>query len=69
MDFDDIQRLKRERNAAILAHYSQDSKVQGLAEFCGREPFTPTTDGGSVPGAIFDLPIRQRVRPTVQKTI
>lgn len=68
MDFDDIQRLKRERNAVILAHYSQDSEVQELADFVG-DSRTPAADGGSVPGEIFDLPIRQGVRPTAQKTI
>jgi quinolinate synthase len=31
----EIQRLKRERNAVLLAHYYQDSEVQDLADFVG----------------------------------
>jgi quinolinate synthase len=32
---DEIQRLKEERNAVILAHYYQDSEIQELADFLG----------------------------------
>jgi quinolinate synthase len=31
----EIKRLKRERNAVILAHYYQDSDIQDLADFLG----------------------------------
>ena len=31
----EIERLKRERNAVILAHYYQDSKIQDLADHLG----------------------------------
>jgi quinolinate synthase len=31
----EIQRLKRERNAVLLAHYYQDDEVQDLADFVG----------------------------------
>ena len=32
---DAIQRLKRERNALLLAHYYQESEIQDLADFVG----------------------------------
>ena len=32
---DEIRRLKRERNAVLLAHYYQDSDIQDLADFVG----------------------------------
>ena len=32
---DGIQRLKRERNAVILAHYYQESEIQDLADYVG----------------------------------
>jgi quinolinate synthase len=32
---DAIQRLKRERNAVLLAHYYQESEIQDLADFVG----------------------------------
>ncbi len=36
LDLDDeIRRLKRERNAILLAHYYQDSEIQDLADFIG----------------------------------
>jgi quinolinate synthase len=31
----EIRRLKRERNAVVLAHYYQDSEIQDLADFVG----------------------------------
>ena len=36
LDLDDeIQKLKRERNAVLLAHYYQESDIQDLADFLG----------------------------------
>ncbi len=36
LDLDaEIRRLKRERNAVLLAHYYQDSEIQELADFVG----------------------------------
>jgi quinolinate synthase len=36
LDLDDeIRRLKRERNAILLAHYYQESEIQDLADFIG----------------------------------
>src|SRR5258708_3339985 len=36
MDFEaEIQRLKRERNAVLLAHYYQESDIQDVADFLG----------------------------------
>lgn len=32
---DEIQRLKRERNAVLLAHYYQEGEIQDLADFLG----------------------------------
>ncbi len=32
---DEVQRLKKERNAVLLAHYYQDSDVQDVADFIG----------------------------------
>jgi quinolinate synthase len=32
---EEIRRLKRERNAVVLAHYYQDSEIQDLADFVG----------------------------------
>src|SRR5215207_7821327 len=32
---DEIRRLKRERNAVILAHYYQESEIQDLADHVG----------------------------------
>jgi quinolinate synthase len=32
---DEIRRLKRERNAVLLAHYYQESEIQDLADFLG----------------------------------
>src|SRR5271163_4331986 len=31
----EIERLKRERNAVILAHYYQESEIQDLADYVG----------------------------------
>ena len=36
LDLDEeIRRLKRERNAVILAHYYQDSEIQDLSDVIG----------------------------------
>ena len=36
LDLDEqIRRLKRERNAVLLAHYYQESEIQELADFVG----------------------------------
>ena len=32
---DEIQRLKKEKNAVILAHYYQDSAIQSIADYLG----------------------------------
>ncbi len=31
----EIQRLKKEKNAVLLAHYYQDSDIQSIADYLG----------------------------------
>ena len=33
--FDEIERLKQERNAIILAHYYQEPDIQDIADYVG----------------------------------
>ena len=40
---DEVRRLKKDRNAVLLAHYYQEGDIQDLADFLGAVSYTHLT--------------------------